>query len=77
VNKIKDNEAKYNAQAEAQKAKVEDLRKQLAEVRENYAVAKASKEISEWTQARIEKNIEELHESKERYFEKSLACVKI
>jgi hypothetical protein len=69
VNKIKEDEAKYNAQAEAQRAEVEGLRKQLAEAKENYAVAKASKEISEWTQARLKKNIEELRESKERCFE--------
>ena len=79
VSKMKEEEeeAKYNAQAEAQKAEVEELRKKLAEANENYAVAKASKEISEWTQARLEKNIEELRESKERCFEKSLDCVKI
>jgi hypothetical protein len=76
VSKMKEDEAKYNAQAEAQKAKVEELQKKLAEANENCAVAKASKEISEWTQARIEKNIEELRESKKRCFEKSLDCVK-
>jgi hypothetical protein len=42
VSKIKEDEAKYNAQAEAQKAEVEDLRKQLAEAKENCEVAKAS-----------------------------------
>jgi fructose/tagatose bisphosphate aldolase len=71
VNKIKEDEAKYNAQAEAQKAEIEDLRNQLAEAKENYGVAKASQEISEWWKARLEKNIEELHESKERCFKKS------
>jgi hypothetical protein len=76
VSKMKEDEAKYNAQAEAQKAEVEDLRKQLAEAKENYEVAKASQEISEWWKARLDKNIEELRESKERCFEKSLDCVK-
>jgi hypothetical protein len=33
VSKIKEDEAKFNAQDEAQKAEVEDLRKQLAEAR--------------------------------------------
>jgi hypothetical protein len=37
---------------------------------------KASQEISEWWMPRLEKNIEELRESKERYFKKSLDCVK-
>jgi hypothetical protein len=69
VSKIKEDEAKYNAQAEAQKAEVEDLRKQLAKAKENCEVAKANQEISEWWKARLEKNIEELRESKERCFE--------
>jgi hypothetical protein len=60
VNKMEEDEAKYNAQAEAQKAEVENLRKQLAEARENCEVVKASQEISEWWKARLEKNIEEL-----------------
>jgi hypothetical protein len=55
ISKMKEDKAKYNAQAEAQKAEVEELWKKLAEANENYAVAKASKEISEWTQARLEK----------------------
>jgi hypothetical protein len=77
VSKIKEDKAKFNAQAEAQKAEVENLRKQLVEAKENYEVAKASQEISEWWKARLEKNIVELRESKERCFEKSLDCVKI
>ena len=48
VNKVKEDEAKYNAQAEAHKAEVEDLLNKLAEANENCAVAKASQEISEW-----------------------------
>jgi hypothetical protein len=76
VNKVKEDEMKYNAQTEAHKAEVEDLRQKLAEANENCAVAKASQEISEWWKTKLEKNIEELHESKERCFEKSLDCVK-
>jgi hypothetical protein len=34
ANKIKEDEAKYNVQAEAQKAEIEDLRRQLAEAKE-------------------------------------------
>jgi hypothetical protein len=73
---VKEDESRYNAQAEAQKAEIKELQKKLAEANENYVVAKASKEISEWSQGRLEKNIEELRESKERCFEKSLDCVK-
>jgi hypothetical protein len=75
VDKAKEDEAKFNTQSEAYKAKVEDLRKKLAEGNENCAVAKASQEIGEWWKTKLEKNIEELRKSKERCFEKSLDCV--
>jgi hypothetical protein len=39
-------------------------------------VAKAKQEISEWTSASLQKNVDELRESKERYYEKSLNCAK-
>jgi predicted transposase YbfD/YdcC len=76
VDKVKEDEAKFNTQSKIYKAKIEDLWKKLAEANENFAVAKASQEISEWSKIRVEKNIEELRESKERCFKKSLDCVK-
>jgi chromosome segregation ATPase len=76
VDKVKEDEAKFNTQSETYKAEIEDLQKKLAEANENFAVAKASQEISEWSKTRLEKNVEELRESKERCFEKSLDCVK-
>jgi hypothetical protein len=76
VDKVKEGEVKFNAQFEAHKAEVVDLRKKLAEANENFEVAKASQEISEWSNTRLEKNVEELRESKERCFEKSLDCVR-
>ena len=39
VNKVKEEEANYKAQAEAQKTEIEDLRRQLAEAKENCALA--------------------------------------
>jgi hypothetical protein len=76
VNKVKEDEANYNAQAEAQKAEIEDLRRHLAEAKENCALAQANQEIGEYWKNKLEKNVEELRESKERCFEKSLDCVK-
>jgi hypothetical protein len=76
VDRVKKNEAKFNAQSEAHKAEVENLQKKLAEANENFEVAKVKQKISEWSNARLEKNVEELRESKERYFEKSLDCVR-
>jgi hypothetical protein len=48
VNKVKEDEANYKAQAEAQKTEIEDLRRQLAKAKENCALAQANQEISEY-----------------------------
>jgi hypothetical protein len=50
--------------------------KKLAEANENCELAKVKQEISEWSNTRMEKNVAELRDSKERCFEKSLECVK-
>jgi hypothetical protein len=76
VDRVKKNEAKFNAQSEVHKAEVENLRKKLAEANENFELAKVKQEISEWSNVRLEKNVEEIRESKERCFEKSLDCVR-
>jgi hypothetical protein len=64
VSKIKEDEAKYKAQAEAQIAKVEDHWRQLVEANEKYALAQANREISEYWKNKLEKNVEELRNSK-------------
>jgi hypothetical protein len=76
IDKVKKDEARFNAESEAHKAEVEDLHKKLVEVNEYFALAKASQEISEWSNTRLEKNVEELRESKDMCFEKSLECVR-
>jgi hypothetical protein len=76
VNKVKEDEASFKAQAEAQKTEIEDLRRQLAEARENSALVQANQEISEYWKNHLEKNVEELRASRERCFEKFLDCVK-
>jgi Ribonuclease G/E len=76
VNKVKEDEASFKAQAEIQKNEIEDLRKQLAEAQEKCALTEANREISEYWKNHLEKNVEELRTSKERCFEKSLDCVK-
>jgi hypothetical protein len=75
VNKVKEDEAISKAQAEVQKNEIEDLRKQLAEVKEKCAVAEANREASEYWKTYLEKTVEELRASKEIYFEKSLGCM--
>ena len=76
MDKLNSNEAKLNAQSEAHQAEVEDLRKKLAEMSENFELAKAKQEISEWTSSRLEKNLEELRGSREKCYEVSMDCAK-
>jgi cell division septum initiation protein DivIVA len=76
VDKVKEDEANFKTQSEAQKIEIDDFRKQLAEAKEKCAVAKAKRGISENWSNHLEKNVEELHTSKERCFEKSMDCVK-
>jgi hypothetical protein len=76
VNKVKEDDANFKAQAEAQKTEIEDLRRQLAEAKENCALVQANQEISEYWKNYLEKNVKELRESLERCFEKSLDCVR-
>jgi hypothetical protein len=76
VDRVKVSEANLAAQSEAHRAEIENLKKKLAEKNEDFEVAKAKQEISEWTSARLQKNVDELRESKERYYKKSLDCAK-
>jgi hypothetical protein len=76
VDKVKEDEAKFNTQSKTYKAEIEDLQKKLAKANGNFKVAKASQEISEWSKTRLEKNVEELREYKERCFEKYLDCIR-
>jgi predicted RNase H-like nuclease (RuvC/YqgF family) len=76
VNKIKEDEAAFKAQAEAQKREIEDLRKQLARAKEEYTVEETKREISEQWANHLEKNVEELRASKRKCYEKSIECVK-
>jgi hypothetical protein len=75
VNKVKEDEAGFKAQAEIQKNEIEDLRKQLAEAKEKCGLAEANRDINEYWKNHLEKTVEELRASKERCFEKSLGCV--
>jgi Ribonuclease G/E len=75
VNKVKEDEASFKAQAKIQKKEIEDLQKQLAEAKEKCGLAETNRDISEYWKNYKEKTVEELCASKERCFEKSLGCV--
>jgi predicted RNase H-like nuclease (RuvC/YqgF family) len=55
INRIKEDEATFKAQAEAQKREIEDLRKQLARVKEERTLEETKREISEQWANRLEK----------------------
>jgi hypothetical protein len=76
INRIKEDKATFKAQAEAQKREIEDLRKQLARAKEERTLEETKREISEQWANHLEKNVEELHASKKRCYEKSMECVK-
>jgi hypothetical protein len=75
LNKIKEDEATSKAQAEAQKCKIEDLQKQLAEAKLKCAIAEADLDASDYRKNYLEKTIAELRSSKEKCYEKSMKCV--
>jgi hypothetical protein len=76
VNKIKEDKATSKAEAEAQKCKIEDLRKQLAEAKLKCAIAEADRDASDYWKNYWEKTAVELRSSKERCYEKSIECVR-
>jgi hypothetical protein len=76
VDKVKNDEANFKTQYEAQKIEIEDIRKQLVEAKEKCVVAEDKREISEQWTNHLETNVKELRISKERCFEKSMDCVK-
>jgi Spy/CpxP family protein refolding chaperone len=76
VNRIKEDEATFKAQAEAQKREIEDLRKQLDRAKVERTLEETKREISEQWAKHLEKNVEELRASKKRCYEKSIECVK-
>jgi hypothetical protein len=58
------------------KPKLKIFGKNLPKPMRTLQLPRLVKKISEWSKTRLEKNVEELRESKERCFEKSLDCVK-
>jgi hypothetical protein len=75
VETLKSSEASLAAQAEAHKAKVEELKKKVAEAVETFEVEAMKHEICEIERSRAEKNADELRASKKCY-EISLECAK-
>jgi hypothetical protein len=76
VDRLRSNEAKLAAQAEAHKVKVEELKKKVAEATEKFQVEAVKHEICEIERSRSQKNTDELRASKEKCYKISLECAK-
>jgi hypothetical protein len=63
-----------SAQVELQKSEVLRLEKKLDEVNENFEVENEKREISETERIRVQRNIDELHQSKEECFTVCMQC---
>jgi hypothetical protein len=66
--RIADLEYALSAQVELHKSEVLKLQKKLDEVNENFEVEKEKREISDIEQVRVQRNIDELRQSKEECF---------
>jgi predicted RNase H-like nuclease (RuvC/YqgF family) len=76
INKIKEDEAAFKGQAEAQKREIEELRKQLARAKEERILEETKRELSDQWADHLEGTVEELRSSKKRCYNKSIECVK-
>jgi hypothetical protein len=76
VEKMKEDEANSKTQAEAQRLEIEDLRKQLARVKEECILEETKRELSEQWADHLEVNVKELRASQRKCYVKSIECVK-
>jgi predicted RNase H-like nuclease (RuvC/YqgF family) len=76
VDRLKSNEAKLSAQAEAHKVEVQDLKRKVAQATEKFEVEVVKHEICKIERSRVQKNANELHATKENCYEISMECAK-
>ena len=76
INKIKEDEATFRGQAEAQKHEIEDLRKQLARAKEECILEETRRELSDQWANHLEETVKDLRSSKKKCYDKSMECVK-
>jgi hypothetical protein len=76
VTRLNFSEAKLSAQAKVHKAEVQELEKKLAEATENFNVELTKHEISAIEHARVQKNVEELRQAKEKCYNVATECAK-
>jgi hypothetical protein len=72
--RIADLEYALSAQVDIHKYEVVKLEKKLYEVTKNFNVEKVKREISDTKRIRVQRNIDELHQSKEECFNVCMEC---
>jgi alanine racemase len=72
--RIADLEYALSIQVGLHRSEVEGLEKKLDEVTENYNVEQAKREISDTERLRVQKNVEELRQTKEECYNVAMEC---
>jgi hypothetical protein len=68
VERLKSSEAKLSTQAEMHRSEMQELVKKLGEATENFNVELTKLEISDIERSRVQKNVEELRQAKEKCY---------
>ena len=76
VERLKSSEAKLSTQVELHRSKVQELENKLGEATENFNVELTKHEISDIERARVQKNVEEIREAKEKCYDVAIECTK-
>jgi predicted RNase H-like nuclease (RuvC/YqgF family) len=76
VERLKSCKASLSAQAEAHEDEMQELKKKVVEVTENFNVEVVKHEICEIERSRAQKNVNELRAAKEKCYEISIECAK-
>jgi hypothetical protein len=76
VERLKSNEAKLSTQAVLHRSEIQELEKKLGEASENFNVELMKHEISDIERSRVQKNVEELREAKEKCYNVAIECTK-
>jgi myosin heavy subunit len=72
--RIADLEYAMYIQVDLHKSEVQELEKKLDEVTENFNVEQTKREISDMVRLRVQKNVEELREAKEKCYKVAMEC---
>jgi hypothetical protein len=76
VERLKFSEAKLSTQAELHRYETQELEKKLGEATKIFNVELTKREISNIERSRVQKNVEELREAKEKCYKCSYRCAK-